>query len=347
MITLLTCTGARPEQWEYCKDYVASQTYANDIRWIIVDDGEVASSLRGIPRRIGCEVIRPRPFWKAGENSQRRNMLAGLDTISRDEKVVIWEDDDWYAPQYLETLAPLLDRYDLVGEAPAHYYSIPLARYACLNNLRHACLRASAGTRTGVDSLKNCFEQLDVKFHDLHWWHSHRGSRHLFRSKLTIGLKGLPGRGGVCAQHEYMNGAPDNDGSMLRQWIGDDAERYRSHWKTKEPEMKDYVKVKAITAHMPIDAPQKHWTSVQPGEEYLTSEKNAKIVCDLLNRAERVAPKTTFNKPKPKPKAEPVKPDLDRAPDGDAEKAEESAETNYIQSRTKRKYKKKIIEAED
>src|SRR5205814_2710696 len=54
--------------------------------------------------------------------------------------------------------------------------------------------------------------------------------------KLSIGIKGMPGRGGLGRGHKleaYKNGDPE--GKLLREWIGDKAaETYRSEEHTSE-----------------------------------------------------------------------------------------------------------------
>jgi hypothetical protein len=67
MVTLLTVTGGRPEAWGLCKRWMAAQTVQPD-RWIIVDDvGDVPEA-----------TIQVTPRWQPGQNTQARNLLAGL-----------------------------------------------------------------------------------------------------------------------------------------------------------------------------------------------------------------------------------------------------------------------------
>ena len=54
-LTILTCTGDRPEQFRHCEVYVARQTL-QATRWIVVDDGRTPTVVT-----MGQSVIRRSP----------------------------------------------------------------------------------------------------------------------------------------------------------------------------------------------------------------------------------------------------------------------------------------------
>lgn len=204
---------------------MSAQTYSGAVRWVVVDDGEEAQPMTF--HREGWEVvmIRPTPFWQPGQNTQARNLLAGLDAIGSDERLVIIEDDDWYAPDWLSTVSAKLEQSELVGESQARYYNIALRRGRQLSNNAHASLCSTAMRGDALSVFRSvCYRS--QKFIDLDLWRRAR-SRHLFGGHRVVGIKGLPGRGGIGMGHrDDFSGKDDADGSLLRAWVGDDAGMY-------------------------------------------------------------------------------------------------------------------------
>lgn len=130
MLTLITATGARPHAFGICQRLMAAQDYEGDVRWIVVDDGEQASPITFERDGWTVEVVRPEPFWQVGQNTQARNMLAGLALISSDDRLVVIEDDDHYKPDWLSVADAALSRAELVGEYLARYYNVSTKRRA-------------------------------------------------------------------------------------------------------------------------------------------------------------------------------------------------------------------------
>lgn len=236
MLTLLTTTGARPVAFALCERMMARQDYAAPVCWIIVDDGEAPQPLA--PMREGWRriVVRPRPFWRAGDNTQARNLAAGLDAAEamaaetgEDLRIAVIEDDDHYDCRWLSTIAAALDTAELVGESHARYYNAAMRRGSYLNNAFHASLRASGLRGRAIEALRRAFATFST-YYDYKLWLDPAPSRRLFKTDLTVGMKGLPGRPGIAAGHREMAGYPDPDLTLLREWIGDDAELYRDFY---------------------------------------------------------------------------------------------------------------------
>ena len=219
MLTLLTATGARPEAWAICERLMARQTYAGQVRWVIVDDGPVAQPVAFQREGWTLEAVRPMPRWEAGQNTQARNLAAGLEVIGADESVVIVEDDDYYAPGYLADMAKWLERRPLVGEMRARYYNITTGKGREMGNVRHASLCSTGVRADGLRAFRAAVAKAD-KFIDLTLWRSMPGR--LYSTRHVVGIKGMPGRGGIGSGHMYGFGQPMN----LRDWIGEDAALY-------------------------------------------------------------------------------------------------------------------------
>ena len=225
MVQLLTATGGRPQAFALCERWMAAQDYAGRATWIIVDDGPEPTPITKSPKGWLQAVIRPAPFWKPGQNTQARNLLKGIEAIDYRHPLVIIEDDDYYASGWLTKIAAELQHAELVGECQARYYNIATRRGRQLQNNGHSSLCSTAMRGRAIDTLKRVC-QTNVKFIDLHLWRKHKPAR-LFSGHRVVGIKGLPGRGGIGMGHsEYFKGTDDPDGVLLRRWIGTDAEAY-------------------------------------------------------------------------------------------------------------------------
>ena len=201
------------------------QTYAGPVRWIIVDDGPEAQPVTFSRDDWELVVIRPAPHWRPGRNTQARNLLAGLDAVAPDDHLVVIEDDDWYAPDWIQTVAGQMASAELVGEHRARYYNVALRRGRQLGNASHASLCSTAMRGSAIAGFRKACQRSE-KFIDLDLWRRAR-SRRLFAGHRVVGIKGLPGRGGIGMGHrDDFRGQDDLDGALLREWIGDDARLY-------------------------------------------------------------------------------------------------------------------------
>lgn len=226
MLTLLTATGCRPEAWSITEQLMLAQDYAGPVRWVIVDDGETAQPITFEREGWTIEVIRPQPFWRPGQNTQARNLSAGLAVIANDERVLIIEDDDHVKPTYLRAMNAMLDKADLVGESFARYYNVKTRHYRQLNNAMHASLCSTAVKGAAIEALRRECKP-GVQFIDLNLWRNFKGAKLLQRNGLVTGIKGMPGRGGIGMGHRAdFGGDVDVTGSVLRQWAGSDADLY-------------------------------------------------------------------------------------------------------------------------
>lgn len=216
-LTLITPTGDRPDAFRLCEQWVGRQTYQGPLQWIVVDDGLVATRVTA-----GQTYLRRQPQRGEG-HTLTRNLRLALPHV-KNEKILIVEDDEWYAPTYLERMSGWLDSDALVGGGHARYYWPRLARFREFPDHQHASL-----CRTGLRSellpeLAACC-RVDDPSVDLRLWKAVAGKRHDVEPPLVVGMKGMPGRpsgGGKPASGQHDNGL-----DQLRAWIGNDVENYR------------------------------------------------------------------------------------------------------------------------
>ncbi len=198
---------------------MARQTYSGEVQWLVADDGPVET-----PCAMGQTVIRPEPKWQPGQSTQWRNILALLRFI-RFDRILHIEDDDWYGPAYIETMARRLEEAHLVGEIPSRYYNVRDRRYFVHGNDTHASLCQTAMRPEALPLLKRICEQR--QWVDMALWPS-AGNKKLFAGSNNVGIKGMPGRPGQVRTHRVTTRmAPDPNLEVLCSWIGEDAEAYR------------------------------------------------------------------------------------------------------------------------
>lgn len=226
MLTLLTATGCRPDSWAICERLMMAQTYQGPARWVIVDDGEEMQPISFHREGWTLEVMRREPFWRPGQNTQALNLAHGLRAIKASERVVIIEDDDHYAPDWLETIDKALDKADLVGECRARYYNVATNTGRQLNNEHHASLCSTGMKGLALEKFRReC--RPGVTFIDVSLWRNFSGKKQLFGGHRVTGIKGMPGRGGIGMGHKPdFQGLKDSHGRLLREWLGQDAELY-------------------------------------------------------------------------------------------------------------------------
>ena len=237
MIVLITMTGARPDQFELCARWMKSQTYKGKVTWIIVDDAE--------PRTTDCVTtgfngwdirkIYPSPSWVEGQNTQCRNLLAGLEELDRIpdvEACLIIEDDDYYKPQYIAEMVNRMGSYDVIGETHTIYYNVNNRTFVRNNNSYHASLFQVAFHPRVTDLIKeSCYikthEYIDLRIFQL------VKNVGLFRAgDLAIGMKGIAGRGGIGVGH-VMQGIDDFHMKKLQTYIGADFRLYEKYYRAK------------------------------------------------------------------------------------------------------------------
>ena len=208
---------------------MAAQDYDGQVHWIVVDDGPQPQEITFRRDHWELEVVRPQPYWQPGENTQARNLLAGLDQVTDGAPLLIIEDDDHYAPSWLRMADNALGRAELVGETRARYYNVSDWRWREHNNTTHASLCATGLRGPALSFFRSCCVA-QYRFIDLTLWRNYSGSKRLFASHLVTGIKGLPGRAGIGMGHRSsLHGStPDPTRARLRAWLGNDADAYLS-----------------------------------------------------------------------------------------------------------------------
>lgn len=226
LVTLITCTGSRPEAFARCEYMMQQQTYKGPIDWLIVDDS-YPETLMSIPKESN---IKQRYFrgpipWTPAINTQRPNMMKSLENINPETTAIfVIEDDDYFSPDYIETFLFLLNRFDCVGEANNKYYAIKSRSYKEWKNLGHASLCSTGLRYSSYQILYDAVNSGEL-FMDMAFWRKafERNTESVLFIGLNVGvgIKQMPGRHGIGAGHdpEGQGFIKDPSFAMLRRWI--------------------------------------------------------------------------------------------------------------------------------
>lgn len=225
MLFLLTPTGGRPQAWAICQRLMLAQNYSGPVTWIVVDDGQEPQPVTFHRPGWTLRMIRPDPPWRDGENTHARNLLCGLQAVPANERVVMIEDDDHYANDWLSLVDDHLDQAELVGQQNTRYYNVRTRRGREMTGEGRASLCATALRGTAIERFRAICRDHKTML-DVELWRQHP-SKHLFNGHRVVGIKGFPGRSGIGVGHrDYFRGTDDQDGQLLRTWVGNDAELY-------------------------------------------------------------------------------------------------------------------------
>jgi hypothetical protein len=234
MIAAITPTGARKAQFELCAKWMLKQTYPDEVLWIIIDDA-IPVTTNNVQKDFRdkwlIKKIYPEPKWM-GSNTQARNIKAGIDFLkinySKEQisAIFIIEDDDYYKPCYLEKMMSKFGSYWLVGETNTIYYNVQWRRHVTNPNRHHASLFQTAFTWDSIPILESCYKD---KFIDAALWTRGKNKFLFFDGVLSVGMKGMPGRGGIGAGHKLaMQFNADIEMKFLKKLIGNDIKFYVS-----------------------------------------------------------------------------------------------------------------------
>lgn len=219
-VTVITPTRDRPLAFSLCRRWMATQDFGGTVQWIVVDDGDV-------PVEPGpFEYLRRRP--SSCQNTLPDNLTEALDH-STGSRVLIFEDDDFYAPNYISTMVSRPRKELAFGEVKPRYYNVRSRRWhlgpsAGFSSLCRTGFRAEMITlaRKAAEETKRAGDvSIDVRF-----WAEVKQAGVPFclfdQPKLTVSIKGLPGRAGLGKNHAldiFPN--KDPEGLILKSWVGD------------------------------------------------------------------------------------------------------------------------------
>jgi len=222
MITAVTPTGDRPLAFALCRRWIQNQRVKPD-QWIVVDDGK-----EPIADTSGFEYVRRDPGPE--KNTLALNLRAAVPKIQGD-KILIIEDDEYYAPGYVEAMSRQLEKAETVGIGKSRYYHLPTGGYMVIGNGGHASLAQTGFRKSFLSEFRKLLTPGKLYIDFAIWQRAKaRKSALVFlddKNPLYVGMKGLPGRAGIGRGHDSrIYRQIDRGRQVLRRWIPRDYQIY-------------------------------------------------------------------------------------------------------------------------
>lgn len=216
-VTVITPTGDRPEALALLRRWLAAQTL-QPAQWLIVDDGKHPVDPKEFP---GATVVRREPQPDDPACTLGKNLAAAL-PLAAHNKVLVMEDDDCYGPDYIETLAGLLDGHELAGIWGTKCYHPGVPGFRVMGREDHASLSQTGFRKSFIPQVLKAIPgdcSVDLRL----WWEQSGGKGHLISGadrQLHCAIKGLPGRAGAGCAHDKKDYTRDPDLRKFREWCG-------------------------------------------------------------------------------------------------------------------------------
>ena len=234
-VALITPTRDRGTALQLCFQWMRSQQLKEGVslHWIVSgnpgNDHEFNLMKTEWPKFLTGSLM-PGVETKDPLVSFRTNLTRGLNFVSAYEEVVIFiEDDDYYAPGYVQACIDRLDDSSqaprLIGEAPSRYFHVGLGAQRNMGNTDHASLSCTAFNHSILDQVKKVVSACDAISIDCDIWRSVLARKKLYSPTYVVGMKGLPGApnlgvGGDARCYGATRGV-SSDWATLAEWIGD------------------------------------------------------------------------------------------------------------------------------
>lgn len=203
--TLTIDTGERKNFLRKCREFIYRQTLQPDISYFLTEP----SGIKGVDLT-----------WR---------MKKGLNTLKYFDLIIIFESDDYYADNYIETMVKewqALGRPDILGIDSTIYYHLETDKYVQINHEGRSSLFSMAFSGKMVDSIE--WPPDDTLFLDMWFWKNFKGELISLdpRIPVCIGIKhGI----GICGGkgHDkdfriYATAKNDIDNQWLREIAGNE-----------------------------------------------------------------------------------------------------------------------------
>lgn len=224
-----------------------------DCGWIVADDGQEPvyrspfSEWKGgtlnwyrdeEPMSLQVAMLRRPPSERGIESfiGNMRELAVTLEQVAGPDDIAAVIEDDWFSADYLRDACKAMADPSLLlwGETGTRYYRLDNRRHHTFRRNDRAALSATVfRARWGATWIRTWANrsQPTIMLDDVLWRRTNVLKKILLpESKYVVGIKGLPGAKGLgmgCGLDERH--PHDQDGSLLRQWIGDDASLYAQY----------------------------------------------------------------------------------------------------------------------
>lgn len=234
-VNIITTTRDRIVALKLLEKWIDRQTW-KWINWIIVTDGEITE----FPGRGRVIQRRGDVYYDARQNielveapnyhSMLNNLAVGIEIADKESPIIIMEDDEYYAPNYVERCLQALTEVEMVGFAPSHYIHVVDRTYRCMHNASFASLAATAWLPSVTPCVKELIHRNDPYLDGLLWntWEGSYGIVDNTSEPVNVSFKGLPGARGIGVSHSEKIGGVDWQMTKLRKMVNREA--FNEYW---------------------------------------------------------------------------------------------------------------------
>jgi glycosyltransferase involved in cell wall biosynthesis len=225
-IAIITPTRNRVQTIALLARWLRQQTVKPDL-WVVVDDGEEEICFE----EPMTHLVKRKQGPGEPTHSLCLNLRQALPYMLAD-KIFICEDDEYYAPTYIEEMSKRLDQYPVVGIGYSKYYHLGLRSPFVHENMQHASLAQTSFRREMIGEFIRCMADPKDNFIDIKFWKLVRSRGLIWRDAdgyipsdgkpgaQYVGMKGMPGNPGIGFGHKAMPGyRQDHTLEWLRRWI--------------------------------------------------------------------------------------------------------------------------------
>jgi hypothetical protein len=222
-IAVVTPTRNRAMTMGLLARWMRQQTMKPDM-WVIVDDGD--EQIKFEPPMT--HLIKRTRGDNEPTHSLCLNLRQALPYMLAD-KIFICEDDEYYAPTYIEEMAKRLDQAPAVGIGHSKYYHLGLRSPYVHENMQHASLAQTSFRSELIGEFIRSLADPKDNFVDIKFWRMVRARGIVWRDgdhydgaagAQYVGMKGMPGNPGIGFGHKAMPQYLQDPGlEWLRRWI--------------------------------------------------------------------------------------------------------------------------------
>lgn len=226
-VAIITPTRNRSMTISLLARWLRQQTVKPDL-WVIVDDGDEQVKFEPPMTHL---IKRTR-----GDNEPKHSLCLNLRQAlpyMLADKIMICEDDEYYAPTYIEEMAKRLDASPAVGIGHSKYYHLGLRSPYVHENMGHASLAQTSFRHELIGDFIRCMADPKDNFIDIKFWKLVAGRGLIWRDgdryypdgkwpvgAQYVGMKGMPGNPGIGFGHQAMpQYRQDPTLEWLRWWI--------------------------------------------------------------------------------------------------------------------------------
>jgi len=207
-------------------------------KWFIIDDGvfKLEHIVNGKKDNMEIIIIHREP--NPDKITLKDNLLAVLDKLNINDKIIFFEDDDFYPDTYIEAMSQFLDNYLVVGGLLRKYYNLSYKGYWEFTRSTYGTLHSTAfkANEKTLNSLREVCTNGDGYEVDSEFWGKIKseGLSNFLQSDSraqVIGVKGWnTGRKGAVVGTHTRNRRKyvyDTDFKTLNYYFGNFSERYK------------------------------------------------------------------------------------------------------------------------